>query len=93
MVIVRIIGGLGNQMFQYALYKNLTKKCKNVKCDITGFDNYKLHTGFELENITNFDEIYKQKNDRYDLEKWDEYERKHPDTFASMYQFWCQKIS
>ena len=49
--------------------------------------------GFELENITNFDEIYKQKNDRYDLEKWDEYERKHPDTFASMYQFWCQKIS
>jgi hypothetical protein len=51
MVIVRIIGGLGNQMFQYALYKNLTKKCKNVKCDIIGFDNYKLHTGFELENI------------------------------------------
>ena len=49
--------------------------------------------GFELENITNFDEIYKQKNDRYDLEKWDEYEREHPDTFASMYQFWCQKIS
>jgi len=49
--------------------------------------------GFELENITDFDEIYKQKNDRYDLEKWDEYERKHPDTFASMYEFWCQKIS
>ena len=51
MVIVRIIGGLGNQMFQYAFYQNLTKKYKNVKCDIIGFDNYKIHTGFELENI------------------------------------------
>ena len=49
--------------------------------------------GFELENIPEFDKSYKLESDRYDLEKWDEYERENPDTFASMYQFWCQKIS
>jgi len=49
--------------------------------------------GFELENIPEFDKSYILESDRYDLEKWDEYERENPDTFASMYQFWCQKIS
>ena len=51
MIIVRIIGGLGNQMFQYAFYKRLKEKYGDVKCDINGYENYKLHTGFELENI------------------------------------------
>ena len=49
MIIVKIIGGIGNQMFQYAFYKNLSEKYENVKCDIIGFDRYKLFTGFELE--------------------------------------------
>ena len=53
MIIIRMIGGLGNQMFQYAFYKNLKEKYGHVKCDINGFENYKLHNGFELEN--NFD--------------------------------------
>ena len=26
-----------------------------------------------------------------DLECWDAFERDHPDTFAGMYQFWCQR--
>jgi len=26
-----------------------------------------------------------------DLECWDAFERDHPDTFAAMYQFWCQR--
>ncbi len=26
-----------------------------------------------------------------DLQRWDEFERRHPDTFAGMYQFWCQR--
>lgn len=51
MIIVRIIGGLGNQMFQYAFYKSLKEKHENVKCDIRGYEKYKLHTGFDLENI------------------------------------------
>ena len=28
----------------------------------------------------------------YDLDKWSNYEESNPDTFAQMYQFWCQKI-
>lgn len=51
MKIVQFLGGLGNQMFQYALYKVLQKKFPNVKGDVHGYQNYKLHNGFELENI------------------------------------------
>ena len=49
--IVNFIGGLGNQMFQYAFYKSLEQCFENVKADISGFKNYKLHNGFELEDI------------------------------------------
>jgi len=53
MIIVRIIGGLGNQMFQYAFYKNLESKYSNVKCDVIGYEKYKLHNGFNLEKAFN----------------------------------------
>jgi len=44
MVVVRIIGGLGNQMFQYALGRYLSvKNDTELKLDITGFESYKLH--------------------------------------------------
>jgi hypothetical protein len=44
MIIVRLIGGLGNQMFQYAVGRNLALK-NNVplKVDISDFETYKLH--------------------------------------------------
>lgn len=52
MRIVQIIGGLGNQMFQYAFYKALRYYSKEeVKIDISEFKGYKLHNGFELENL------------------------------------------
>ncbi len=52
MIIGQIIGGLGNQMFQYAFYKYLafTKKCE-LKLDLVSFDNYALHNGYELESV------------------------------------------
>lgn len=53
MIIVKILGGLGNQMFQYAFYKYLKSKYENVKLDLSFFDNYKLHNGFELKKIFN----------------------------------------
>ena len=31
-------------------------------------------------------------NDIYDLEKWDNFESKHPNIFANMYTFWYQKV-
>ena len=53
MKIIQFLGGLGNQMFQYALYKTLQNKFPNVKADLLGYKNYTLHNGFELEHIFN----------------------------------------
>lgn len=49
MVIVKIIGGLGNQMFQYAYAKALQQKGYEVKIDISAFETYKLHGGYQLD--------------------------------------------
>ena len=35
MIIVRIIGGIGNQMFQYAYAKALEKSGKKVRLDLS----------------------------------------------------------
>ena len=51
MVIIRIIGGLGNQMFQYAYAKALQNKGYDVKIDISAFDTYKLHGGYQLDKF------------------------------------------
>ncbi|WP_299121659.1 alpha-1,2-fucosyltransferase [uncultured Tenacibaculum sp.] len=49
MVIIRIVGGLGNQMFQYAYAKALQLSGYDVKIDITKFKKYKLHGGYQLD--------------------------------------------
>ncbi|PQJ81421.1 alpha-1,2-fucosyltransferase [Polaribacter glomeratus] len=51
MIVVRIIGGLGNQMFQYAFAKSLQQKGYQVKIDITKFKTYKLHGGYQLDKF------------------------------------------
>lgn len=49
MIIVNCIGGLGNQMFQYAFGFALSKKLKKeFKLDILGFEGYKLRR-YELD--------------------------------------------
>lgn len=40
-------------MFQYAFYSALSKRHKTVKADLSGYKNYPLHNGFELEDIFN----------------------------------------
>lgn len=49
-VIVKFWGGLGNQMFQYCLLKRY-EKAYNVLADISEYSKYKMHNGFELEQI------------------------------------------
>lgn len=49
MIIVKVTGGLGNQMFQYALYKSLDSKFPDVKLDISFFKSYTKHNGLNLK--------------------------------------------
>ena len=53
MKIIKIIGGLGNQMFQYALAVALQKKWKDeeIKLDLHGFNGYHKHQGYQLDEI------------------------------------------
>lgn len=54
MVIANLIGGLGNQMFQYAAGRAVSLAHNALlKLDISGFASYELHQGFELERIFN----------------------------------------
>jgi hypothetical protein len=58
MKIVKIIGGLGNQMFQFAFLLSLQKKGLNAKLDLFDFSKHFLHNGFELERIFPIDGNY-----------------------------------
>ena len=51
MLIVKVLGGLGNQMYQYSFYRSLLLQGFEVKLDLSAFDTYKLHNGFELESV------------------------------------------
>ena len=44
-------GGLGNQMFQYALYLALKEKGHSVKLDISLYDFVDMHNGYELGRV------------------------------------------
>lgn len=55
MLIVKIFGGLGNQMFQYAFYEFLKKNNDNVYIDISDFEIHKHHTGYELKRVFQVD--------------------------------------
>lgn len=53
MKIVKVIGGLGNQMFQFALYKTLQKQFpdERVLLDLHCFNGYHKHRGFEIGQL------------------------------------------
>lgn len=52
MIIGNILGGLGNQMFQYAAARALAvAKGQPLYLDLSDFQGYRLHHGFELSRV------------------------------------------
>jgi hypothetical protein len=50
MIISQILGGLGNQMFQYAAGRALSLSSGfPLLLDLRGFEKYQLHNGFEID--------------------------------------------
>ena len=51
-----------------------------------------IFLGFEDQLIKeNFKRNFTNKDDLFDLDVWEEYEKFNPRIFAGMYQFWCKK--
>jgi hypothetical protein len=54
MIVANVIGGLGNQMFQYASGLALAHLHQTgFEIDVSGFRGYALHNGFELNRVFN----------------------------------------
>lgn len=51
MIIIKVQGGMGNQMFQYALYRKLKSHGKDAKLDITLYSKVIVHDGFLLGDV------------------------------------------
>lgn len=65
MVIIQIDGGLGNQMFGYALYCSFLEKGVSAKLDLSKYNREGYaHNGYELERIFHVNAAYSSKNER-----------------------------
>ena len=52
MVVSHILGGIGNQMFQYAAGRSLATTLHNqFLLDLESFNEYSLHNGYELKRV------------------------------------------
>ena len=67
MNIIRLMGGLGNQMFQYALYRALRQKGKDVKIDdVTGYtEDRKREPALEKTFGITYERASKEETDDY----------------------------
>jgi len=56
MIVSAILGGIGNQMFQYAAARALAAdRDASLLLDLSGFQNYALHQGYELQRVFGID--------------------------------------
>ena len=60
MKLMKMTGGLGNQMFIYAFYLQMRKRFSDTSIDISEISNKYEHNGFELNDIFELDAQYIQ---------------------------------
>lgn len=51
MRLIKIIGGLGNQMFIYAFYLKMKKQYPNTRIDLSDMVHYHVHHGYEMQRV------------------------------------------
>jgi hypothetical protein len=69
--IVNIVGGLGNQMFQYAVGRVLSEKYGvSLYLDTRAFKNNNIHNGFELMRIFNISALVASDTDIMNMIGW-----------------------
>lgn len=74
-VISHLLGGIGNQMFQYAAGRSLSlTHGRQLLLDLDDFSSYSLHNGFELERVFALQAARADQSQISQLLKW----RAHP---------------
>lgn len=58
MRLIKMTGGLGNQMFIYAMYMKMRTMYPDTRIDLSDMMHYKVHCGYELHKV--FDLPYKE---------------------------------
>ena len=51
MRLIKMIGGLGNQMFIYAFYLQMRKRFSDTRIDLSDMRHYHAHNGYELDRV------------------------------------------
>ncbi len=51
MRLIKMTGGLGNQMFIYAFYLKMHKAYPDTRIDLSDMMHYNVHNGYELHNV------------------------------------------
>ncbi|MGM9692437.1 MAG: alpha-1,2-fucosyltransferase [Alloprevotella sp.] len=51
MRLIKMTGGLGNQMFIYAMYLNMRRRFPNTRIDLSDMVHYNVHNGYEMHRV------------------------------------------
>lgn len=71
MIVSAILGGIGNQMFQYAAGRALAvSRSESFMVDLAGFENYSLHQGYELQRVFDLEAVRVGPNILRDILGW-----------------------
>ena len=65
--------------------KELERLIRDAGLEFIGFDLY------DQSVLSDFRQMFPDSNAQFVMKNWGVFEEKYPDTFASMYVFWCRK--